>query len=389
MHSLRLRALFKFDLCLSLPHVEWDHDACWTHRNFNKGGLFQLDHMLVPEHVQREACAVRCGYHLNGDHWPIDGSLRLERKELWSTVNHNEFSQRGWAPKTDEAKQIFMRGVAKDLCWMNEEAWRKALVFVEEIIYSHAVGTDSDNSAIRQWSGLQEHRKRLAELRATLRQEGARDIRISLRRDIRRVELNAKIRMVKEEQLNRLLAACFDREKQTPEMQLPDGPSSDRHAWAAAAGEHGREVYRDDDNNVDIQQQRLVRLQHLAQREIEAGWQPPVVKFHDFLNALASAKMGKQPGSDGVVVEMVRALSWSTLLWLYLLFLVRLGGWETERPDAWREVVLTEIPKKSDKVGFRSMRYISLLLVIQKFCIRALQTAVRRERKPHETNILG
>ena len=62
-----------------------------------------------------------------------------------------------------------------------------------------------------------------------------------------------------------------------------------------------------------------------------------------------------------VVVEMVRALSWSTVLWLYLLFLVRLGGWVTERPDAWREVVLTAIPKKSDKVGFRSMRYISLL----------------------------
>ena len=134
---------------------------------------------------------------------------------------------------------------------------------------------------------------------------------------------------------------------------------------------------------------RLGRLQHLAQREIEAGWQPPAVTFHDFLNALASAKMGKQPGSDGVVVEMVRALSWSTLLWLYLLFLVRLGGWETERPDAWREVVLTALPKNSDKVGFRSMRYISLLPVIQKFYIRALQSAVRRERKPHETNILG
>ena len=97
------------------------------------------------------------------------------------------------------------------------------------------------------------------------------------------------------------------------------------------------------------------------------------------------AKAGKQPGSDGVVVEMVRALSWPTLLWLYLLFLVRLGGWETERPKAWREVVLTAIPKKSDKVGFQAMRYISLLPVLQKFCIRALQTAVRRE----ETNILG
>ena len=136
-------------------------------------------------------------------------------------------------------------------------------------------------------------------------------------------------------------------------MQHPDVPSADRHAWAAAAGEHGREVYRDDDDNdADAQRQRLTRLQFLAQREIAAGWQPPVVKFDDFLNALGSAKTCKQPGSGGVDVEMVGALSSSTLLWLCLLFLVRLGGWETERPEAWREVVLTAIPKKSDKVGF-------------------------------------
>ena len=109
---------------------------------------------------------------------------------------------------------------------MNKEARGKALVSVEEIIYSHAVGIDSDNTAIRQRSGLQEHRKRLADLRTTLRQEAARDIRISLRRDIRR-ELNAKLRMVKGEQLNILLATYFDRGKQTLEIQLPDGPSSD------------------------------------------------------------------------------------------------------------------------------------------------------------------
>ena len=35
------------------------------------------------------------------------------------------------------------------------------------------------------------------------------------------------------------------------------------------------------------------------------------------------------------------------------------------------------------------MRYISLLHVIRKFDIRALQSAVRREREPHETNILA
>ena len=227
-----------------------------------------------------------------------------------------------------------MRGVAEDLCWMNDEANGKALVSVEETIYSHAVGIDSDNCAIRQWCGLQEHKKRLADLKNTLRQEAARDIRISLRREIRR-ELNAKLRMDKGEQLNRLVAGYFDRGKQTFEMQLPDGPFSDRHAWAAAAGEHGREVYRDDDNDADIQRQRLNRPQHLAQREIAANWLPPVVKIHDFLNALANAETCKQPGSDGVVVEMVCALSWSTFLWLYSWCAWVVGR---QRPEAWREV---------------------------------------------------
>ena len=54
---------------------------------------------------------MRGGHHLNSDHWTIDSSLRLVRKELWGTVNNDEFSQRGWAPKTDKAKQIFMRRV--------------------------------------------------------------------------------------------------------------------------------------------------------------------------------------------------------------------------------------------------------------------------------------
>ena len=119
------------------------------------------------------------------------------------------------------------------------------------------------------------------------------------------------------------------------------------------------------------------------------GWHPPVTKFHDFLNAMASATPCKQPGVDGVVVEMVRALSWPTLLWFYLLFLVRLGGWETENPEAWREVMLVAISNNSDKVGFRAMMYISLLPVLQKFYVPALQAAERWERRPPETNILG
>ena len=75
--------------------------------------------------------------------------------------------------------------------------------------------------------------------------------------------------------------------------------------------QHGREVYRDDDNDTDTQ---------LPQREMAPEWLPLAVKFHDFLNAMASAKACKQPGSDGVAVEMIRALSWPTLLWGHLLF---------------------------------------------------------------------
>ena len=44
------------------------------------------------------------------------------------------------------------------------------------------------------------------------------------------------------------------------------------------------------------------------------GWLTPAVKFHDFLNAMASAKACKQPGIDGVVAEMTRALSWPTFV---------------------------------------------------------------------------
>ena len=237
------------------------------------------------------------------------------------------------------------------------------------IICSHAVGIDSDNSALRHWSGLQDHRKRLAELRAALRQEVAREIRINLRRDIRR-ELTAKLRMVKGEQLDRLLAGYFERGKQTLEMQLPGGPSADRHAWAAAA--------------VDAQLQRLTCLQLLAQREMARGG-----------NLLWSSFMI----SSLPWLVQKHANSLDQMVWWWRWYVLSVGqlfcgctccswfAWETERPEAWREVVLTAIPKKSDKVG--AMRYISLLPVLQKFYIRALQTTVRRERKLHESNILG
>ena len=152
-----------------------------------------------------------------------------------------EYSQKGWNTRTEEAKLKFMKGVAKDLCWMDNEARGKALLLVEEVIYSHSVEADSNYAAIRQSNNLQEHRERLEDLRKLLRQEAAGEIRKEIRRDIRR-EVAAKVRLLKGEQLDKRISGYFDRGKQSIEMQLQNGPSTRRHDWATAAYDYGREV---------------------------------------------------------------------------------------------------------------------------------------------------
>ena len=103
-----------------------------------------------------------------------------------------EYSQKDCNTRTEEAKLIFMKGVSKDFIWMNDKARGKALLLVEEIIYSHSVEVDSDNTTIRQWSGLQKHRKRRQYLRNMLRQETAHEIRTEIRHEIRK-EVWAKV----------------------------------------------------------------------------------------------------------------------------------------------------------------------------------------------------
>ena len=139
MHSLRLKAVSTFDYDSTTLRTGWDREEKWTHQNSNQGRNIQLDFILVSDNVRGEAFLLR-GYDLGSDHRPIDAALRLEHREVWGTVDQNEYSQRGWNTKTEETKLIFMKGVAKDLCWMNDEARCKALLSVEEIIYSHAVG---------------------------------------------------------------------------------------------------------------------------------------------------------------------------------------------------------------------------------------------------------
>ena len=55
--------------------------------------------------------------------------------------------------------------------------------------------------------------------------------------------------MIKGEQLDKLVSGYFDRGKQSFEMQLQDGLSTNNHEWATAAYEDGREKYRDDEND--------------------------------------------------------------------------------------------------------------------------------------------
>ena len=176
IHSLRLRAVCTFESEDTSRNSFWDHEEKWTHENSNKGGRYQLDYLLVSNYVQGNASVVR-GYDLGSDHRLIDANLRLEHKEIWGTTERMEHSQKGWSTRNVEANSKFMKGVANDLCWMDNKARGKNLLTVEEIIYSHAVSADSDNMAIRQWNDLQDHRQRLEDLRNSLRREIAKDIR--------------------------------------------------------------------------------------------------------------------------------------------------------------------------------------------------------------------
>ena len=112
MDALRLRAACTFDYDNTGWRNGWDYEEEWTHQNPNKGGRHQLDYILVSNYVRGEASVVR-GYDFGSPHRPIAAALRLEHKEIWSTVDHIEYSQKGWNTRTEEAKLIFMKGVPK------------------------------------------------------------------------------------------------------------------------------------------------------------------------------------------------------------------------------------------------------------------------------------
>ena len=88
---------------------------------------------------------------------------------------------------------------------------------------------------------MQEHRERLEDLRKLLKQAAIGEIHQEIKRDIRR-EVPAKVRLLKGEQLDKLISGYFDRGKQSFEMQSQNGPSTSRHDWATAAYDFGREL---------------------------------------------------------------------------------------------------------------------------------------------------
>ena len=98
LHSLRLRAVCTFDYDNTLWRTDCDREEKWAHQNSSKGGKYQLDYILVSNYVRGEASVVR-GFDLGSDHRPIDAALRLEHREIWSTVDQNEYSQKGWSTK--------------------------------------------------------------------------------------------------------------------------------------------------------------------------------------------------------------------------------------------------------------------------------------------------
>ena len=102
-----------------------------------------------------------------------------------------------------------------------------------------------------------------------------------------------------------------------------------------------------------------------------AGWQPPAVKFHDFLNALASSKMGKQPGSDGALQSAVRRERKPHE--------TNILGYEPGRSTAGLTATLRQVLSKAAEWGvgasvprlmWRVLLMVSNMMMLRKLCFR-------------------
>ena len=143
LHALELRALCTFEDDGDVrPGSGPEHEGCWTRCNFNGGGLFQLDYMLVSALVQGTASVV-CGgrFDLNSD----QRSFSVRGKVCWGEVRQDDYTQRGWAPKSENPRALFMKGVARDLCWIHTETRGEALILGTASVARGGFHLDSDH----------------------------------------------------------------------------------------------------------------------------------------------------------------------------------------------------------------------------------------------------
>ena len=194
--------------------------------------------------------------------------LRLERRDLWDEVSHDDHSQRGCAPRNENARRLFMKGVANNLCWMQarrgarrSRMWRssyKRLPWESMATMLRCETRAAYRTTAHGW-----------------RSSDQRGVSWRPRRARRRVS-----------SLDRLLAGVFDRGKETLEMKLPDECSWEQtcqgcSGWCSGSGGLLR---------------RPEWCRHAASAAGAAAAAgavaPPSVKLHGFFNALASAKGG-------------------------------------------------------------------------------------------------
>ena len=107
-------------------------------------------------------------------------------------------------------------------------------------------------------------------------------------------------------------------------------------------GEHCRERFCDPENTREAQMRRIVE-EYAACISEDRRPQPD---FWDWLQAFAAQCPGKQPGTDGVVPEMLRNLPLRAKIHLAKIMGDRLEGGLHVRPKRWEEIYLQGIPKE-------------------------------------------
>ena len=115
-----------------------------------------------------------------------------------------------------------------------------------------------------------------------------------------------------------------------------------------------------------------------------------LLQTYDVVQSIAAQQSGQRPGLDGLVPEQIKWLPMRAKLLMAQLLAERFEqGAEGRRPNAWKQMLLTGIPKEKSLRELDKWRLISLTSVGQKVFLRPVMALVEEHRLASKVHTYG